>query len=301
MNNNNIPAELKALKQWCVFRTYLDQESGKNKKAIISPVDGKFAKSNEPETWDEFNKAEYFRKRFRYKGLTFALDKGITFIDLDHAIDKESGEIISPEAKRLLELLPDTFAERSVSGTGIHILFKGTLPDDALKRNDEKGIEIYSERRFICMTGDLIDNRGELLDYSDRIADIAYEFTGKRPPPREYTPIAATATDNELIEQIRNSRQAAKFNELYGGNTSGYPSHSNADSALIFTLAWWTQDPAQIDRIFRSSGLYRDKWDSLRGGTTYGGLLIDDALSRVTPRTPPTRNRTAAYSGGAEM
>ena len=101
--------------------------------------------------------------------------------------------------------------------------------------------------------------------------------------------------------EIRRSRQGAKFNTLYGGDTSGYPSHSNADSALVFTLAWWTQDPAQIDRIFRSSGLYRDKWDSLRGGTTYGGLLIDDALSRVTPRTPPTRNRTHAYSGGAEM
>ncbi len=214
MNINNIPAELKGLKQWAVFRSYLDKESGKYKKVIISTVTGKFAKSNEPETWEEFNKAEYYRKRYRYQGLTFALDKGIIFIDIDHAIDKESGQIISEEAKRLLKLLPDTYAETSVSGTGIHILCKGSLPNDAMKRNDEKGIEIYNTRRFICMTGDLIDGRGEIKDYSDSIADIAYTFTGRRPPPREYISVESRASDAELIEEIRRSRQGGKFDAL---------------------------------------------------------------------------------------
>lgn len=300
MDINNIPAELKALKQWAVFRTYLDKESGKHKKVIISPVIGKFAKSNEPETWEEFFKAEYYRKRYRYQGLVFALDKGIVFVDLDHAIDKESGQIISTEAKQLLELLPDTFAERSVSGTGIHILCRGSLPEDALKRNDAKGIEIYDNRRFMCMTGDIINGRRELKDYSDKIPEIAYEFTGRSLPRRVYEPTPCTATDAELIEEIRRSRQGTKFNSLYGGDISAYPSHSNADSAMVFILAFWTQDPSQIDSIFRSSGLYRDKWDSSRGNTTYGGLLIDDALSHVVPRTLPVRTRTAAY-GGAEM
>jgi putative DNA primase/helicase len=300
MNLDNIPAKLKALKQWAVFRSYPDKDSGKYKKVIISPMNGKFAKSNEPETWEDFNKADYYRKRYRYQGLTFALDKGLVFIDLDHAIDKESGEILSPEANRLLKLLPDTYTERSVSGTGIHILFQGELPEDALKRNDDKGIEIYDNRRFICMTGDIIDGRHEILDYSGKTAEIAYTFTGRRLPPRQYEPAESKATDTELIEEIRNSRQGTKFNALMRGDISGYPSHSHADSALIFILAWWTQDPSQIDGIFRSSGLYRDKWDSRRGGTTYGGLLIDDALSRVIPRTvqQPYRRYEA---GGAEM
>ena len=92
-----------------------------------------------------------------------------------------------------------------------------------------------------------------------------------------------------------------KFSALYGGNISGYPSHSHADSAFAFMLAWWTQDPAQIDSIFRSSGLYRDKWDSLRGSMTYGEGLIHDALSRVAPRIINACSRNAAYVGGAEM
>jgi putative DNA primase/helicase len=298
MNIDNIPAELKALKQWAVFRSYLDKKSGRYKKVIISPVTGKFAKSNEPETWEEFGKADTYRKRYRYQGLTFALNKGIVFIDLDHAIDKETGEIVSPEAKRLLELLPNTYAERSVSGTGLHLFCFGGLPDDALKRNDRTGVEIYSTLRFACMTGDIIDGRNILTDYSDNIAAIAYEFTGKRLPPRQYESAQSRTTDAELVERIRNSRQGTKFDALMRGDISAYPSHSNADSALVFILAWWTQDPAQIDGIFRSSGLYRDKWDSRRGGATYGGLLIGDALSRVTPREV---KYTPRRSAGAEM
>lgn len=295
MGLDNIPAALRALKQWCVFRSYLDKESGKYKKVIISPVNGKFAKSNEPETWEEFNRADYYRKRYKYQGLTLALDKGIVFIDLDHAASKETGEIVSPEAKRLLELLPDTYAERSVSGTGLHIFCYGDLPEDTLKRNDRTGVEIYSTLRFACMTGDLIDGRSEIKDYSDRIAAIAYEFTGKRLPARTYEPAPCTASDTELLEEIRRSRQGTKFDTLYSGNTSAYPSHSQADSALVFILAFWTQNPTQIDRLFRSSGLYRDKWDSRRGGTTYGALLIDDALSHVAPRT--TRHSAHNYAG----
>lgn len=77
-------------------------------------------------------------QRYKFKGLVFALTSGITFIDIDHAINKDTNEIVSPEAVKLLELLPDTFTERSVSGSGIHILMRGSLPEGALKRNDAK-------------------------------------------------------------------------------------------------------------------------------------------------------------------
>ena len=60
-------------------------------------------------------------------------------------------------------------------------------------------------------------------------------------------------------------------------------------------LAWWTNDFSQIDRIFRNSGLYRDKWDSSRGSLTYGAKLIQDAMSVQPPKV-------FKYSmGGAQM
>ena len=53
---------------------------------------------------------------------------------------------------------------------------------------------------------------------------------------------------------------------------------SQADYELCSTLAWWTKDPNQIDRIFRSSGLIRDKWDRKWGDSTYGWNTINKAL-----------------------
>ena len=67
-----------------------------------------------------------------------------------------------------------------------------------------------------------------------------------------------------------------------GGDISGYKSASQADEARRCKLAFDTRkNPVQIDRIFRRSGLYRDKWDSKRGDSTYGAITIDSAISRV--------------------
>lgn len=282
MNFNNIPEEMRALKQWACYRTYTAAD-GKKKKVIISPNDGKFAKCNAPETWATFDYARRYCERYKYEGLTFALTNGITFIDIDHAVDKNTGKILSKDAEELLSALPDTFIERSVSGTGIHLLVKGSLPTDALKRNDNKGLEMYDTNRFICMTGNLISDTTKLKDCTQTIADINYAYIGKK---KVYEPIytQSTKSDSDLVRAIENSRQGEKFRRLYGGDTSGYQSHSNADFALCSILAWWTNDFSQIDRIFRNSGLYRDKWDSSRGSLTYGAKLIQDAMSVQPPK-----------------
>jgi putative DNA primase/helicase len=48
-----------------------------------------------------------------------------------------------------------------------------------------------------------------------------------------------------------------------------------------------TGDDDQIDRIYRTSGRYRDKWDSRRGGSTYGANTIVAArLSVLQDNTP---------------
>ncbi|MFQ7644172.1 hypothetical protein, partial [Ruthenibacterium lactatiformans] len=45
------------------------------------------------------------------------------------------------------------------------------------------------------------------------------------------------------------------------------PSHSEADIALCNALAWWTNcDAARVDRLFRQSGLMREKWDRQQSG-----------------------------------
>jgi putative DNA primase/helicase len=44
-------------------------------------------------------------------------------------------------------------------------------------------------------------------------------------------------------------------------------------------LAFWTGGDAQrMDRLFRCSGLMREKWDRETGASTYGSLTIAAAL-----------------------
>ncbi len=271
----NIPQELKILNQWVCYRT--QKNGNKTLKFMISPLDGTFAKSNDPSTWADYETASRYMFNRRMEGLAFVLTKGIVFIDIDHSIN-EAGEM-SELTRTLLNELPDTYAEKSCSGRGVHIICKGNLPDDAMKRNDNIGLEMYDTKRFVCITGDIIDNRVAIMDYSSAITDFNYKYIGKR-PPRVANPIRTeiSFSDDELITKIRNSRKGYKFEALFRGDISGYASQSNADYAFVRILAFWTQDKSQIDAIVRASALYRDKWDRRIGNSTYGEITIENAL-----------------------
>lgn len=77
-----------------------------------------------------------------------------------------------------------------------------------------------------------------------------------------------------------------QFAALWAGDTSSYQSQSEADMALCNWLAWWTnKDAARMDRLFRSSGLMREKWDRRQSGSTYGAITIQEAIASCDPQT----------------
>lgn len=52
---------------------------------------------------------------------------------------------------------------------------------------------------------------------------------------------------------------------------------------LCNLLAFWTGcNAGQMDRLFRSSGLMREKWDRRQSGSTYGALTIAEAIRTCT-------------------
>ena len=85
----------------------------------------------------------------------------------------------------------------------------------------------------------------------------------------------------ELIERAENARNGDLFRRLQEGDISDYGNdNSRADLALCRILAfWWRGDVARIDRLFRSSGLMREKWDRRAGDADYGMRTIRAALS----------------------
>lgn len=282
----NIPKELKELPQWVCYRTQKNGE--KTSKFMISPITGTFAKSNDSNTWSNYETASRYMFNRRLEGLAFVLTEGYVFIDIDHSVSS-NGEF-SDLTKRILDELPETYTEKSCSGKGVHLICKGKLPEDSMKRNDNIGLEMYDTKRFVCITGDVIDNRNEIKDYSNKIKDFNHSFVGKRPPRVTHQIVSDIRfDDSELINKIRTSKTGYKFETLYRGDISGYASQSNADYAFVRILAFWTQDKNQIDSIVRSSGLYREKWDRPIGSSTYGEITIENAL-RDNVKTYQSKN-----------
>ena len=67
---DNIPEELKKLKQWCVYSIVQPKKQGQHKGKIpINPITGKGASSTDSSTWTDFKTA--VNKSKNYDGLGF--------------------------------------------------------------------------------------------------------------------------------------------------------------------------------------------------------------------------------------
>jgi len=97
---------------------------------------------------------------------------------------------------------------------------------------------------------------------------VARYKKSKKPAVITVTTSPSTVTiapdDRDLLAKAMAARNGAgsAFTALWGGNIDGYASQSEADLALLCRLAWWTgEDVGRMDRLFRQSGLYREKWE----------------------------------------
>jgi primase-polymerase (primpol)-like protein len=225
---------------------------------------------------------------------------------LDHCRDPQSGEI-EAWAQAIVNQL-QSYTEISPSGTGLRILFKARLPPKGRRKGN---IEVYDEKRYVTLTGHhlagtptTIESRQEALEawhaevFQQASRPSAAASLLDAPCPREAT--GADLSDDLITDKARHAKNGAKFSRLMAGHHGDYPSPSEADLALCGILAFYTQDPAQIDRLFRRSGLYRAKWDESRGEVTYGEMTIQKALECVlehwAPREDPVEGMPAIPS-----
>lgn len=273
---NNIPEELKDLEQWVCWVG--------SDKIPRSPKTGTNAKSNDSKTWGTFKQAVKACKSFGFDGIGFMFANGYFGVDLDHCIDRVDF------CDEFVETL-QSYAEISRSGSGIHIICKGELPDGARRRN---GVEMYSTGRYFILTGKLYNEQyREVKDCTEAIKVLHSKYlpavTPKAEPRQPITPIEME--DAEIIDKARNCKSGYLFNMLYQGNWQGvYSSQSEADLALCNQLAFWTQkNETQMDRIFRASGLYRKKWDENRGGMTYGAITVAKACANCVDVYQPKK------------
>jgi putative DNA primase/helicase len=271
-----IPPELQDYKQWVCWTRVGRTPT----KVPICPATGKAASCTDPARWGSYRQARIAASQLRLDGIGFVFTPADPYagIDLDHC--RTDGGDIEPWAREIVERL-NSYTEWSPSGERLHILVKASLPARSGRRSG--GIEIYSSARYFTITGDpmngtprTIENRqAEVLDLVAALDRKSY----RRPKPlRTSTPV--TQTDDELIRRAQHAKNGAKFQKLWAGDTSEYEGdHSRADAALCSLLVLYTNgDPGRIDRLFRSSGLYRPKWDRPTAGSTYGAITIQAVL-----------------------
>jgi putative DNA primase/helicase len=313
ISTETLPAleELKAKKQWVVWCLEPAQEKDDRlTKVPYQARNGCKAASTHQEHWCSYDEAvKASRQKHNasgkpYNGIGFVFNDDFTGIDLDHCINPDGS--IDAWAQEIIDRI-QSYAEYSQSKTGIHLLVRGLLPEvadektGAFKRpgtkkglagkpHEKAAIEMYCEGRFFVMTGNhfegtppTIEERQEqLLALHSEIVPQKQEPRKEKAPPSSNS-IPTDLSERELLERIQASKAGPKFSALWQGDTGAYgDDDSRADLALCTMLAWWTGgDTDRIDRLFRQSALYREKWDSKRGSTTYGALTIEKALSCI--------------------
>lgn len=280
------PEELKKMKQWVCWRLTPDKDGGKPRKMPINPVTGKAAASNKPETWSDYDTAVDAKDRYGYTGIGFMFTKeaGVVGVDIDHCYDAEKNEF-NEIATAILGKQP-TYAEYSPSGDGCHLWFKGTKPDGGSK-NSTTGVEMYDSVRYFTVTEKQIAGSPDTpAEGTDTLAWIHENYLAKKKKAKgkkkkgNGTPVKLT--DEELLGKAKDSGDGDTFTSLWDGNwKDAYQSQSEADMALCRKLAFWSgKDKEQMDRLFRQSALFRQKWDEKHhaDGATYGEETLDKAI-----------------------
>jgi hypothetical protein len=296
---DHIPRVLRDLPRWVGWRYVV--RDGEETKCPINARSGKPAKSTDPGTWTTFDEAlaAYRADSLAGVGFVFTREDGFAGVDLDDAVDPTTGAL-KPWAREIVEDV-DSYTEVSPSGQGVKVFLQATKPGSRCRKAYHDGeVEIYDADRFFTVTGRwLPDVSGEVEARQAELERLYTAVFGEdtAPAPPQDTPSPSSAprlTDAKILDLARSSRASGeKFRALYdtGDWNAYFNSPSEADASIVFTLAFYTKDPAQLDRLFRNSQLHRDKWDELRGEKTYGQITIEKALANVTGQYQTRRQR----------
>lgn len=292
---SSLPQEMQMMKHWVCYRTEI--RDGKETKTPVNAITGEYARSNDPSTWSTFSVACRGVIKYGLEGIGFMFGNGIFGVDLDNHPDPETGEYEMTEeefmafAKEFIEGL-NSYTEWSRSKKGIHIICQGKLPEG---RRRKGCVEMYDKGRFFACTGYTIKPMS-VMERSEEIIPLWKKYVDDEAErkaleaKRALSPLGANLglgsnmTDQEVVDKAINSSNGATFAALYGGDMSSTNNdHSAADMSFCSMLAFWCNgDVDQMDRIFRSSGLMREKWDSFRGTMTYGQMTLEKARSTMT-------------------
>lgn len=293
-----------------------EERDGRKTKPPLNPNTGLRGDVTDPIQWTDYETAlgAHQSGRYRSNGISVVVhpDSGLVGLDLDHCI--VDGKF-SEEAQEIVDGVC-SYSEISPSGEGVRIFLYGKLPDKGRRRSN---FECYDKGRHLTVTGnhiqstpDKINNNQETLDWFHRkfiageaISDETeiHKLPDQINTESDQSPYqVSTAETKSIIEKIRASKQKDKFECLFKGDIAEYSSQSEGDLALCSILAFWTvRNNSLIDKVFRQSALFRQKWDDkhFSDGTTYDQSTINKSKENCkevyTPKVPASVEEIKRY------
>lgn len=315
---SSIPSDIKIQGKFCCWK--YERRDGRLTKVPYSPITGKRVTNiHDYSSFDDAMEVLVYSQNVvkctgdfengPFDGIGIGLVNGICGIDIDHCIE-DDGCSLSETAKDILDIM-DCYAEYSPSGKGLHLLFTANYFDlDPVEfkhkykiNNRNIGVECYLDGvtyRYFTITGNSINGNG-LMERTNQLNTFLEKYMkrkvthGSESPSRVFNQPSnsLSLSDSELIDKAkRNYKTGDMFTRLWEGNWEGIPScpsHSEADYELMKLLAFWTgKDISRMDRLFRQSGLNRDKYTNR---ADYRNYLIEHSLNAThNVYTPMSRD-----------
>lgn len=237
MNPETMPEELRACPQWVCHNPA---------KVPVDPQTGRAIDPHDPANHMPFDVACIAANTAGLGlGFVFTDDDDFTGIDLDVA----EGGIPSDFQNEIYGAF-QSYAERSLSGRGLHIICKGKVP--AAVKNSREGVEIYSTGRYFTMTGDAVRNERVLDMQSNlnalyaRLRPQEATISGSQEAPDDVSLVG----DEDAIAFVRKS-EANRRN----WDGEGVKDQSKAFGAVVGALALAGCSREQAKRLALSSPL----------------------------------------------
>ncbi len=152
-----------------------------------------------------------------------------------------------------------SYAEKSVSGKGLHIFGK-TKGADLRSFSKDKTMEYYQDTHFIAMTGDYYGS-SELKSFDTpemkKVLESKLEKRAEWKNTGGGIEGLSSMGDREMLDKAFSAKNGDTVKRLYNGEDLR-GNRSNSDMSLMNYLAFWTNhDTDQMLRVFATSGLYR--------------------------------------------
>lgn len=260
-------------------------------------------------------------------GKLLRVDDGFVVLDLDDMrksprLPEHMRETYWQYQQKILdEAFPHTYTERSVSGLGLHAIYKATLPGGkrADAASDLVGAELYGHARFMLTTGNVYRNLpiAEAQPQTDRMV-AAITAAGGVDAFTEDQLTGAGLTAQQLKDKLSKAANKDKFKALF---TEGYTSRyaqadrSETDASFAQLMAyyqpgfrafvelwqqsalWRVRDDGSVDKPgYHSERVYLSNYIARTYEFTVGRAVANAQAERL--RTEDDRKRNAALAAG---